>query len=339
LQANDNPTAIGHFERAHTIYRGRPEAMIQLGALYSLNDQPEQAAEMFGAALEMMEGPLAERIEDPALLATFPENIEVARFQRAQLLFQLGQYAEAAELYQQVVDANPADLMAVSNLGASLVAAGETERASAVYDQLLSRTDLGVRDYNLIAIGAYNGDLFVQAADAWARASELLPQNRDFLYNQAQALYLYCCQPAPGQSAPADSAVVAAALVDLAPRLTQMDTHNRNAYRFHLNALVKLGRTAETPPVLDALAAVPFEFPNLQLAPADGGYALAGELTNVTAAPGSPVSVTFRFYDEAGTEVASEQVSLTLPGPEETVTFTVPVQTQVDIVGYNYVVN
>ena len=339
-QVDDQATAMAAFERAHSMYRGRPEAMIQLGALYSLNDRPEEAAEMYGAALEMMEGPLAERIEDPALLATFPENIEVARFQRAQLLFQLQRYAEAAELYQEVVDANPADLMAVSNLGASLVAAGETERASEVYDELLSRPGLGIREYNLIAIGAYNGDLFLQAADAFGRAHQLLPQNRDYLYNQAQALYLYV-NPQAGTAPPdsASTAAVSAELVDVATRLAQLDTHNRNVYRFWVNALAKLGRTEEAVPVLEAMEAEPFEFPNMQLSAVDGGYVLTGELTNWTAAPGSTVSVTFRFYDEAGTEVATEQASYTLPGAEETVAIQVDVPTQAEILGYNYVVN
>jgi len=343
LQANDQPTAITALERAHSIYRGRPEAMIQLGALFSLTNQPEEAAEMFGAALEMMAGPLAERIEDAALLATFPENIEIARFQRAQLLFQLERYDESAELYQQVVDANPGDLMAVSNLGAALVAAGNTERASEIYEQLLARTDLRVRDYNLIAVGAYNGDLFLQAADAFGRAHELLPQNREYLYLQAQSLFLYVNPPAGTVVAARDTAVVMATteqLVDVATRLTQLDTHNRNGFRFLLNALVKLGRDeTEIVPILEAMEAAPFEFPNLQLGAVDGGYVLAGELTNWSGAPGSTANVTFRFYDEAGTAVATEQMTMTLPGAEETVAFQVEVPTQAEILGFNYVVN
>jgi tetratricopeptide (TPR) repeat protein len=340
MQVDDQPTAIAALERAHSIYRGRPEAMIQLGALYSLNGQLEEAAEMFGAALEMMEGPLAERIEDAALVATFPENIEVARFQRAQLLFQLERYAEAAEVYQQVVDANPTDLMAVSNLGASLVAAGETERASAIYEQLLSRTDLSVRDYNLIAIGAYNGDLFLQAAEAFGRAHEALPQNRDYLYNQAQALYLYLN---PGVDGPApDPALVptvAADLVDVATRLTALDTHNRNAYRFLLNAQQTV--QADQDAIIAVLEAMekPIELPSMQLAAVDGGYVLAGEVTNHLAEPGSTASVTFRFYDSAGTEVAMEQMNFTLPGAGETAAFEVEVPTQAEVLGYNYVVN
>jgi tetratricopeptide (TPR) repeat protein len=339
LQANDHPTAISSFETAHSIYRGRPEAMIQLGALYSLNNRPEESAEMFGAALEMMEGPLAERVEDPALLATFPENIEIARFQRAQLLFQLERYAEAAELYQEVVDANPTDLMAYSNLGASLIAAGQTERASEVYADLLARTDLGVREYNLIAIGAYNGNLYQQAAEAWGRANEILPQNRDFLYNQAQALYLYI-NPGAGAAPPADAAVVAAELVEVTTRLIALDTHNRNVYRFQLIAMQAMqADQTQIVAALEALEAIPFEFPNMQLGAVDGGYVLQGELTNWTAEPGSTASVTFRFYDEAGTEVASEQMSFTLPGAEETAAFQVDVPTEVEILGYNYVVN
>jgi tetratricopeptide (TPR) repeat protein len=335
LQVENTPGAIAALERAHAIYRGRPEAMIQLGAMYSLNDRPEDAAEMFGAALEMMQGPLAQRIEDPALLATFPEHIEVARFQRAQLLFQLEQYAEAAELYQEVVDANPTDLMAYSNLGASLVAAGQTERASEIYDQLLARTDLGVREYNLIAIGAYNGNLFLQAEEAFGRAHELLPQNRDFLYNQAQSLYLHLQAQSANPDLPA-----AERLVDVATRLTQMDTHNRNAFRFLLNALVALGRQEEAVPVLETMETATFEFPNMQLgAGATGGYMLSGELTNWTGEPGSTANVTFRFYDEAGMEVATEQMTFTLPGTEETVAWELQVPTQAEILGYNYLVN
>ena len=322
IQAGNTAVAVAAFERAHTIYRGRPEAMVQLGALYQQAGRLEDALALFAETVEVFEGPVGQREEDPALIATNAENLSAARFNQGQLLFELERFEEAAEVYGVIVEESPDDMMAYSNYGAALVSAGDNERASAVYADLLARPGLSAVDYNAIAIGAYNGDLFLQAAEAFGRAHEALPANRDFIFNQAQSLYLAEDQPEQ--------------LIDVASRLIELDTHNRNAHQFLIQALVQLERQEEAADVLDALEMLPFDIAELQITLADGGYAIPGVVTNRSAEVGSTADIRFRFYDQDGLMVGSQDISISLDEVEVGLEFQIEFPTTSELVGYNY---
>ena len=321
LMPEDGSAATAALEQAHMIYQGRPEAMIQLGGMYTESGQLEEAVDMLTQVAEMIEGPIGQREEDPEVIAELQENLEIVRFNLGQLLFDLGQYLEAGEVYQRLVDEDPDDLMAYSNLGAALVAGGDANRATAVYADLLSRPGLTVTDYNIIAVGAYNGDLFSLAAQAFGRAHEALPQNRDFIFNQVQSLYL---------------AEAWDQLLEVAPELIELDTHNRNAQRFLVQALVGLDRTQEAAPILNEMEELPFEITGLQLQSVDGGYAIPGLLTNWNSDVGSIADIRFRFYDVDGLEIETQDLSLTLGEVEQPMEFQVDFPTTLEVIGYNY---
>ncbi len=314
--------AISALERAHSIYQKRPEAMVQLGALYSQNGDTEAALEMFRQAIEMIEGPIGQREEDPEAIASLEENLNAARFNLGQIYFDLERYPEAAEIYQALVDEDPDDLMAYSNLGAALVSGGDAEGASTVYSQLLARPGLTATDYNMIAVGAYNGDLFRQAAQAFGLAYQEIPQNRDFIFNQAQALYL-------AEDAHAELAEVAAELI-------AVDPHNRNARQFLIQALARLDRVEEAASELDELEAMPFDVAGLQLVPVDGGVVVPGVLTNRNSDVGDTVTLRFSFYDTGGMQVGTQDITLELADVEVGAEFEVEFPTTALVLGYSY---
>ena len=314
--------AIAALERAHSIYRGRPEAMVQLGALYAQSDRSEDALEMFGFAVEMLEGPIAERTDDPAVLATYAENLEVSRLNIGQIAFELGRYDESAESYRVLTEADPNDYQVQAAYGVALIAGGRAAEASAVYEELLTRPGLGAMDYNAIAVGAYNGDLFIQAAQAFGLAYGELPQSRDFIYNQAQSLYL----------AETDYEQLVAA----ATQLIEADTHNRTARQFLVQGLARLERMEEAATALNELEGLPFDIAELQLVPADGGYAIPGLVTNRTAEPGSAARIRFRVYDADGLEVGSQDLSITLDEVEVGLELRAEFATTATVVAYNY---
>ena len=321
LIPDDRSAATAALEQAHIIYQGRTEAMIQLGGMYAESGQVEEAVDMFTQAAEVIEGPIGQREEDPEVIAELQESLELLRFNLGQLLFDLERYLEAGEVYQRIVDEDPDDLMAYSNLGAALVAGGAVDRATAVYADLLLRPELTVTDYNVIAVGAYNGDLFSQAAQAFGRAHEALPQNRDFLFNQVQSLYL---------------AEAWDQLLEVGIELVELDTHNRNARRFLVQALVGLDRTQEAAPILSEMEEIPFEITGLQLQSVDGGYAIPGLLTNWNSDVGSIADIRFRFYDVDGLEIETQDLSLTLGEVEQPMEFQVDFPTTTEVIGYNY---
>jgi len=296
--------------------------MVQLAALYAEADRTEEALDMFSLAVEMLEGPIAQREADPAVIATHAENLSVSQYNMAQLAFELGMYAESAEIYQALSDESPEDLLLRSNYGAALIAGGQAEQASTVYADLLAQPGLTAAEYNQIAIGAYNGDLFIQAAEAFGRAFQQLPESRDFIYNQAQSLYL-------AENLYDD-------LVEAATRLVTVDTHSRTARQFLVQGLARLERMEEAAEVLNELDAMPFDIAELQLVPADGGYIIPGLVTNRTADPGSAARILFRLYDESGTEVGRQELSLTLDEVEVGLEFEVEIPTTTAAIAYNY---
>ena len=318
---DDSSAGITALELAHLIYQGRPEAMMQLGGMYLEAGRSEEALDMFGQAAELIEGPIGQREEDPLVLADLQESLEVVKFNQAQILFDLARYQEAAEVYRTLVDEDPDNLMAYSNLGAALVAGGDQDGATTVYADLLSRPGLTVTDYNVIAVGAYNGDLFLQAAQAFGRAHEALPQNRDFIFNQVQSLYL---------------AEAWDQLLEVAPQLIELDTHNQNARRFLVQAFVGLDRMQEAAPTLDEMESLPFEISGLQLEAVDGGYVIPGLLTNRNSNAGLTAEVRFRVYDVGGLQIGSQDVSLILGEVEQSVEFQVDFPTTTEVIGYNY---
>ena len=84
MQAGDAGGALAAFERAHTIYQGRPEAMVQLGALYQqdgrLDDAPPGAWERLRALAGSPDGVVL-RLGIPA--TRIAAAIEAARGLRA----------------------------------------------------------------------------------------------------------------------------------------------------------------------------------------------------------------------------------------------------------------
>ncbi len=321
IDGTGDPTP--HFERAHMIYQGRPEAMIQLGALYAEQGRSEEAASLFADAVAVIEGPRRERIEDAEILAEWDEAREVSLFNLGQLAFEAGRYAEAAGAYERLLESHPDDLTILNNLAASLVSAGETERASRLYDDLMQRPDLDARDFFMIGIGLSQGGDEAQAARAFGESHRRLPSDREALYNYAQSLYF---------------AEMWEELVPVGEQLLELDTHNRNAYQILATALVQLDREQEASAIIEAFGGLPFHIGGMYLGPfPDGsGAAVVGRVTNQLADPGSTVRLRVFFYDVSGQQVGTDEVSVTLGAIEEGVDFQADLLTNADVVGYRY---
>ncbi len=318
----DNPDAARpHLERAHTMFQGRPEAMLQLAEIYNDMGMVDEAIDLYTQAVEVATGPRAEAVEDEELREIWLASVEIARYNQAQLLFEAGRYEESAEVYQLIHDENPDDLLALGNLAASLLAAGETERANQLYDDLLGRDDLTVQDYISIGVGLYEADDLVQAARAFGMAHELVPNHRDALYNYAQSLYL------------ADQTDE---LLSVAERLVELDTHNENAHLFLTQALVEADRQDDAVDVLEMLEALPFDLDGFQLQPDMQGASLFGQAWNRTEPAGSEVRILIHFLDLDGNQIGTEEIAVPLGEPEEPVGFQVDFNSDVPVAGFYY---
>jgi tetratricopeptide (TPR) repeat protein len=304
-QAGSVEAAVPHFERAHAIYQHRPEAMLNLAEIYQNQGRTDEAIGLYARSVEVMTSPRAEEMDDE-FKANWDTFMEVARFNQAQLLFQQERYAEAAAIYEAILEEEPENLMAISNLAVALVAQGRGDEARAIYDDLLNRPGLTARDFFSIGVGLYQSDDFEQAARAFGETFERVPGHRDAIYNMAQSLYL------------ADDFE---ALLEATRPLLEVDTHNENAYRFRAQSLVQLDRQDEAIAVLEEMEALPFYVDALELQPANGGVAILGLVINQHQDPGTQVRLRVHVYDEQGSRLGSEDVTVQLGAPEEAVQF------------------
>ncbi len=319
-QEGDVQAALPHFEDAHAIYQGRPEAMLNLAEIYSNEGRMEESAELFGLSVEVMTGPRAQDM-DPELLESWDDFKEVALFNQAQILFQLERYADAAEVYEAILAEEPDNLMAISNLAVAYVASGQAERAREIYDDLMNRPGLNARDYFSIGVGLYQTEEFEQAARAFSEANALVPEHRDALFNYTQALYL------------SDQFEE---LLGAAEQLLELDPYNETAYRFMAQGLVQQDRQEEAVGYLEQMEALPFFVDYLELAPMDGGVAVVGQVINQNADPGSSADLTVYFYDVDGNQLGSADTSVTLGNAEEAVQFQADLATDQDVFGFRY---
>lgn len=320
LQDGDRDTAVREFELAHRIYQGRPDAMLQLAALYAERDRNDEAIELYGQVIELIQGPRAEELDDE-LRPVWDESLQIAMFNKAQLLFEAERFLEAAEVYEMVLEEDPEDLMALSNMAISLAAAGEGERALAVYDDLMARPDLDARDYFLIGIGLYQVDEFAQAARAFGLTLDIVPGHRDALFNRVQSLFL---------------AEEWDELVQAGERLLELDTHNRAAHQFLAQGMVRLGQEHEAVQIMERMEALPFDVDQLQLERMPNGVAILGHVVNRDMPAGSTVRLRIIVYNVDGQEAGSTEVTANLGEPETAAPFQADFRTDEDILGFRY---
>jgi len=320
LQEENFDAAIAHFEMAHMIYQGRPDAMLQLAALLTERDRRDEAIDLYGEVIDLIRGPRAADL-DEELRPVWDESLPIAMFNKAQLLFESERYLEAADVYEMVLEEDPDDLMALSNMAISLAAAGEGERAMALYDDLMQRPDLDARDYFLIGIGLYQVDEFEQAARAFGMTVDIIPGHRDALFNRVQSLFL---------------AEEWEELVEAGETLLELDTHNRAAHQFLAQGLVRLGQEHEAVQVMERMEELPFDVDQLQLERVSNGVAILGHVVNRGLSEGSQVQLRVFIYSVDGAEAGSTDVSVTVGEPETAATFQADFQTDEDILGFRY---
>jgi tetratricopeptide (TPR) repeat protein len=329
----DYPAAIRELERANLIFKGRPEAMLNLGNLYSVTDDYDNAIRAYGEAIELIRGPLAEE-QTPETLEEWRENESIAVYNRSQLLVQAGRNEEAVVAFREILADDPGNVTVASNLGAALSALGREEEAQQIFNDLMARTDLTARDFLFAGIGLFQGSDYVGAARAFQRSTELNPESRDATFNLAQAAYLAATEAEEGSDVPEQMWPI---LVDAGRRLVELDPANENAFRLYAQGLIRTGDEQEAVRLLEMMEALTFEVLNTQLQPvAGGGAILTGEVLNRSRAAGSSVRLSFSFSSDTGQVLGTSDVQVQLGGEGESVPFEVEFDSASEVNGFRY---
>jgi tetratricopeptide (TPR) repeat protein len=307
---------------AYEDYDERPEVMITLGQIYAQLRRHDESLDQLdmASAIIVDEDRLADM--DSATVAQWAEQGATIPLTRAQVLADAGRFEEAVTAFRALRAEDPEDIMIARNLAAILVQMGNTEEAFSVYDDLMTRPELGSQEFYSIGIGFYQGDDYTRAAQAFAGAARISVNDRDAVEMWARSLQL-------------DSAY--AAIPEVAERWVELDPYNQNGFLILAQAVNIAGDEDRAREVIQTIEAMPMQVSNLQITRlAAGGAALTGSMTNKTLAEGASVALTFTFFAEDGTALGDVTIQVTAGAEGMAEIFQVDFASSELVGGYGY---
>lgn len=311
------------FEQANFIYDQRPEIMLTLGQIYAQLREHDKALENLDRAVAVINDPELRMDMDSATVAEWEEQAASVPELKAAVLADAGRFEEAVSLFEQLVQANPENLLYRRNLAAILIQTGNQERAFEVYEDIMDRPDLGNQDFYAIGVGFYQGSAYDRAAFAFKSAADRAPKDRDALEMWARSLQidsLYAEVPAAAE------------------RWIALDPNNPNAFLILAQAVNQLGDDAQAGELIRRIEAMTVTVNDLQMIRTEDGARVTGSVINKTLTPGAQVMLGFTFYDAAGNSIGTQAASVTLGQPDMAEMFDVVFTSSQPVEGYGYTV-
>jgi tetratricopeptide (TPR) repeat protein len=306
LRQGDSPTALERFETANMINRDA-RSLAYAGQIHQQNGDEPRATELYEMALEAGG-------ED--------EIVRTASINLASLKQRAGDIEGALEIYEDYSSRNPDDVLGRLNFAIALMDAEREDEAQAIFSDLMNRDDLTFNQWSQVGIGLYRAQNFARAAEAFERAYEMNPHNKETLENLANAHY---------------QAERYAELLPLAEELVERYPLERVPYNLVANSHRELGDPEAALALLERRDALPVEILRSQLTPMDGNvYSIDGEAMARTAEAGATLSIPVTLVDENGSDVMTESLELTVPAEGETAAFSLQLETDAPIAGFRY---
>lgn len=322
MNNGDLESAAEIFEEANQLYDGRPEALLQLGSIYSQLDRTDEAVAAFRRAMDVLEGTKEEQLADSANAPIWIQHWEIATTGLGQTLTYAERYQEAADLYGMLLEDDPGNPTFIGALANNLSELGMADSVQVLYDQLLEDPTLAERDFFNAGVGLYQIENYGVAAQAFRRAAEMNPFNRDARLNLAQTLSI-------------DEKFEE--LEPAARDLLGVDPRNALGWIFLTRALSELGRTEEANEVFNEYQAIGYEIEDLNMRPdLDGGATFSGSVKNTSLEPGTPITLRFHFGGTLGTEIGTVDVQVQAPEVDQFQVFQGEFVSPEEVTGYKY---
>ena len=189
LQSGDFTQAAEVLEDANAVYPDRPEALITLAQIYAQERNHDLALERIDEAVAFFSSERLEEV-DPETAVAWQEQADGLPLMRAQVLADAGRYEEAVVVYRQMAEADPSNIAMTQDLAAILMQMGNEAEAIEVYQALLSRPSLTAQDYYRIGVGFYQASDYERAAQAFGESAGLSRMDRDAIEMWARSLQL-----------------------------------------------------------------------------------------------------------------------------------------------------
>ena len=321
LQDGDLETAKMHFEQANAIYKGRPEAMLQLASLNERTGDSEGALAAYQEVVDLTTGPRYAQ-QDSATQVDWQEQEEIAAFNLAQGYARLERYDDALAAYEAYLERNPGNITAVSNMAGTLAQMGMADSANAVYSNLMDRPGMGARELFVVGIGLYNAENYSRAAQAFKASLDMNNMSRDAAFNYAQSLFLaeeFDDLEAAGR------------------HLIELDPNNPNGYLLAGQGLLNMDQTEEALEISNISEELAFEVVQPTLQPVQGGGAnLSGAIKNNTLDEGTTITLRFHFTTDEGIEAGTQEVTVQAPAADAEVAWQTQMSGSENVIGFWY---
>ncbi len=331
LNEGNLEAAAEFFAQANALYAVRPEALLQLGSIYSRIDRPADAAGAFRQAMGILEGTKEEQLADTAAADIWRQHWDIATLGLGQAYILAKMYTEASEHFNVLLAEDPNNIEILGSLASVLTELGEADTTrtqfyadsvQALYDNLMNRPGLTERDLFNAGVGLYQIENYAMAAEAFRKAAEMNPFNRDARLNLAQTYY---------------AASTWEDLIPAARSLLEVDPRNGLVWIFLTRAYSETQQTEAANAVFNEFQGFGYEIQNILLdANPDGGATIRGELKNTTLQPGTTVTLRFHFGGPEGREVGQVDIRVQAPAAEEVQTFQGEFSSSQVVTGYRY---
>lgn len=314
MDQKNTDEAIRLLELAEAMYPHRPEAKMNLGALYASKNETEKAVNAFTKAIESTNGPLKDKLK-PEDAAQWKRYADMAKLNIAQILgaagveqFSAEKFDEAIVSFQKAHEINPHSRDYLFNLAQSYYA-----KASKIEE---ARAAIVTEQENLTKAK--------KTAEAKAKADEAAKLGNDLLPLYAQ-------------------------IAQISEKVMQMDPANESLYHLIARSYKMSGDMVADPKVRSdwqnkALAVLTkreelkFEVSEVSLQTAEGEVVIRGNVKNLKAAPGSPLKLRVTVLGVDGAPIGEQEFTVTAPAAEATAPFEGKAAITGEVAGWKYVV-
>lgn len=296
MKAERHDAALRLFQEAADIYPRAPEPVYYQATLLYNTGKVDSAVPLFQEAIERA--------------GTDTAHAEIAnqsRFYYGYALLQQNRAQEAVPVLEAYVQSNPDDIDGKKLLVNAYRATGQPEKAAPYEQEIVSSAGASGEavtggDVFSIGVARFQEKKYDEAAAAFSKVLETEPNNRDALFNLANA-YL--------------AMEDAAKLVETAKRLVAIDPMNERALQL-LGEGYRMGKNQnELIKTLERLTPMPFSVENTTMQTNAEGATLTAVATGRAAqtvagkpvAP-APVTLTFELLDAQGNPVATQDVTV-----------------------------
>ena len=336
LTSGDYLAAAEVLEGANAMYRERPEIMIVLGQIYAQENQPDKAIAHLQTADSLIKAKLPEL--DSANAEMWRANGADIPVTIAQAYISAKRFDEAAASLKALVDANPTNLVYARSLANIYAQSEKPDLALAVYMSSIQNAAATPSDLYSTGVGLYTMNKFAEASQAFGKAAQQAPKDRDSFEMWARTLQL--AQSGTGAE---PTAAELADMVKAAEGWVALDPQSRVGMLILAQTQNKAKNETAVQEIVQKMEALTVGVGDLQLRRgANGGGDLSGVIENYTVTEGTVVNLTFTFYDKTGIVLGTQAARALAGAPSKDTPakspFNVTFTSDKTVDGYTYTV-